>query len=75
MSFAGTLGDTTGKGTELAAIPGLTKDLGAETCSSGTLTWRAKAPPAGSPAGEDPAYRLTLTRGAAGHVSESITRR
>ncbi len=75
LSFGGTLERTTGSGTELAALPGITKDLGSETCSSGTVTWHAKAP-TGMPASADSnlTYRVTLTRDQSGHVTESITK-
>jgi hypothetical protein len=73
VSFAGTLGDTTGTGTSLVAIPGITKDLGAETCSSGNLTWHASAPGTGTASTTTAfAYRITLTRDKTGHVTESI---
>ncbi len=75
LSFGGTLGRTKGSGTELAAVPGMTRDLGSETCSSGSVTWQANAP-TGSPASADSSltYRITLTRDVSGHINESITR-
>ncbi len=73
ISFQGTLGDTTGSGTELFAIPGLTKDLGSESCSSGNVTWSASAPPGSAPHSIAYAYQITLTRDSSGHVTESIS--
>jgi len=76
VDFRGTLGDTSGSGSELSAMPGLTKDLGAEICTSGAVTWQAHPPKGGAPAGTRTRfqYRVVFTKDRQGHVSETITR-
>ena len=75
IDFRGTLGETSGSGTELAAIPGLTRDLGAEICSSGQMSWHAH-PPGGAPSQGDSnlQYRIVFTKDAHGKVTESISK-
>jgi hypothetical protein len=77
LSFAGTLSDTTGNGDTVQVIPGLTADLGAETCSTGPLTWTASAPATGAastPRVTGATVHINWTRDSAGHVSETVSR-
>jgi hypothetical protein len=77
IAFSGTLAESTGQGLQLQAVPGMTKDFGAEGCVTGRLSWTASAPGTHASAAHQRSatstYHVSWVRDANGRVTESIT--
>ena len=74
--WSGTVTSTKASGPESYAMPGFDHEGGLQDCSSGPLSWAAKAVAAGSSAAAAPStgYVIKFTKASDGSVHYAITR-